>query len=110
MGIGLVNESFISKEASEAHKVCLQSLMTVQHQLKVYIELICQFLCQLSKKSGARDRVQPPLLELCEKSAIASPSLIFVMCGWTKITQTGNHYIVVAVLLEYSLQRYGKPL
>ena len=61
MGIGLVNESFISKEASEAHKVCLQSLMTVQHQLKVYIELICQFLCQLSKKSGARDRVQPPL-------------------------------------------------
>ncbi len=61
MGIGLVNESFISKEASEAHKVCLQSLMTVQHRLKVYIELICQFLCQLSKKSVARDRVQPPL-------------------------------------------------
>ena len=35
--------------------------MIVQHQLEVYIENPCQFLCQLSKKSGARDRVQPPL-------------------------------------------------
>ncbi len=24
--------------------------MTVQHQLEVYIENLCQFLCQLSKK------------------------------------------------------------
>ncbi len=39
----------------------LQSPMIVQHQLEVYIENPCQFLCQLSKKSGARDRVQPPL-------------------------------------------------
>ncbi len=35
--------------------------MTVQHQLEVYIENPCQFLRQLSKKSDARDRVQPPL-------------------------------------------------
>ena len=35
--------------------------MIVQHQLEVYIENPCQFLCQLSKKSGARDRVQPTL-------------------------------------------------
>ncbi len=50
MGIGLVNESFISKEAREAHKVCLQSLMTVQHQLEVYIELIVNFCASSAKK------------------------------------------------------------
>ena len=50
MGIGLVNESFISKEAREAHKVCLQSPMTVQHQLEVYIELIANFCVSSAKK------------------------------------------------------------
>ena len=50
MGIGLVNESFIPKEAREAHKVCLQSLMTVQHQLEVYIELIVNFCASSAKK------------------------------------------------------------
>ena len=50
MGIGLVNESFILKEAREAHKVCLQSLMTVQHQLEVYIELIVNFCASSAKK------------------------------------------------------------
>ena len=50
MGIGLVNESFILKKAREVHKVCLQSLMTVQHQLEVYIELIVNFCASSAKK------------------------------------------------------------
>ncbi len=47
MGIGL---SFIPKKAREAHKVCLQSLITVQHQLEVYIELIVNFCASSTKK------------------------------------------------------------
>ncbi len=49
MGIGLINESFIFKVAREISKYRLQSPMTVQH-LEVYIENLCPFLCQLSKK------------------------------------------------------------
>ena len=41
LGIGLVNESFIFK-AAELYKISLQSPMTVQHQLEVYIENHCQ--------------------------------------------------------------------
>ena len=50
MGIGLINESFISRKAREAHKVCLQPLMTVQHQLEVYVELIINFCASSAKK------------------------------------------------------------
>ncbi len=46
-GIGL---GFISKEAGETHKVFFQSLMIVQHQLEVYIELMVNFCASSAKK------------------------------------------------------------
>ncbi len=71
----------IEEIAGELVKCCLQSPMIVQHQLDFYRENCCQLLYQLSKKSGARDCVQPPLLPHYTATLLLTSSRYTLECN-----------------------------